>query len=89
MTKGKPSPRGSRRNEEQEKSLFLVNDDINTFEHVISSLVDVCGHDELQAEQCAFLTHHKGGCVVKMGDAYTLERMSLRLRELNLDTVVL
>jgi len=75
--------------QEEEKSLLLINDDINTFDYVISSLVEVCGHDTLQAEQCAFLTHHKGGCVIKMGDALTLEKMSLRLRELNLDTIVL
>jgi ATP-dependent Clp protease adaptor protein ClpS len=89
MTKGAPSPEGNRKNYDHEKSLLLVNDELNTFEHVISSLVDVCGHDELQAEQCAFLTHHKGGCVIKMGDAVTLEKMSLRLKELNIDTVVL
>ena len=34
-------------------SLVLYNDDINTFEHVIKSLVEVCGHDSVQAEQCA------------------------------------
>lgn len=77
------------RSQEEEKSLLLMNDDVNTFDHVIKSLVDVCGHDEIQAEQCAVLTHNKGGCIIKMGDAVTLEKMSLRLRELNLDTIVL
>jgi len=89
MTQGEPFPWGKMRGQDEEKSLLLINDDVNSFDHVIKSLVDVCCHDELQAEQCAYLTHHKGGCVIKMGDAVTLEKMSLRLKELNLDTVVI
>lgn len=76
------------RGQDEEKSLLLINDDVNTFNHVISSLIEICGHDEMQAEQCAVLTHHKGGCVIKMGDALTLELLSTKLRELNLDTIV-
>lgn len=49
-------------------NIILFNDDVNTFEHVIESLVDVCGHDELQAEQCALVTHYNGKCVIKDGD---------------------
>lgn len=89
MTKKAPKPENNRRREENERSLMLINDDLNSFDHVIKSLVDVCGHDEIQAEQCAVLTHIKGGCIIKMADAATLERMSLKLRELNLDTVVI
>ena len=47
--------------------LVLFNDDHNTFEHVIKSLVEVCGHDTVQAEQCAIITHFKGSCEVKSG----------------------
>jgi ATP-dependent Clp protease adaptor protein ClpS len=36
-------------------SLILYNDDINTFDHVIKSLVEICGHDPVQAEQCAMI----------------------------------
>ncbi len=68
---------------------MLINDDVNSFDHVIKSLVEVCGHDAIQAEQCAVLTHIKGGCVIKIGDPVTLEEISLRLRELSLDTVVI
>jgi ATP-dependent Clp protease adaptor protein ClpS len=89
MTKKAPKPQGSRKSEENERTLLLVNDDINSFDHVIKSLVEVCGHDELQAEQCAVLTHIKGGCVIKIADVRTLESMSVRLRELALDTVVI
>lgn len=89
MTKGEPRQWGNMRGEAEEKSLLLINDDINTFDHVIRSLVEVCGHDEIQAEQCALLTHHKGGCVVKLGDAAVLENMCRKLKQLNLDTVII
>ncbi|MEZ4996518.1 MAG: ATP-dependent Clp protease adaptor ClpS [Bacteroidales bacterium] len=89
MTKREPKPEQNNRSEANERSPMLINDDINSFDHVIKSLVEVCGHDKIQAEQCAVLTHIKGGCVIKMADAVTLEKMSLRLRELKLDTVLI
>ena len=49
------------------KELILFNDDFNTFDHVINSLVEICGHEILQAEQCAFIVHYKGKCVIKKG----------------------
>ncbi|HNX84282.1 MAG: ATP-dependent Clp protease adaptor ClpS [Bacteroidales bacterium] len=89
MTKRAPKPENNRRSEENLRSLMLINDDVNSFDHVIRSLVDVCGHDEIQAEQCAVLTHIKGGCVIKIADARTVEKMRMKLRELSLDTVVI
>ena len=50
-----------------DKALFLVNDEHNTFEHVINCLVAICEHDELQAEQCALLAHYKGVCEIAIG----------------------
>ena len=50
------------------RHLILHNDDVNTFEYVISSLVDICNHELHQAEQCAFIVHFKGKCDVKTGD---------------------
>ena len=50
-----------------EHQIVLYNDDINTFDHVINCLVEICGHDVLQAEQCALLVHYKGKCSVKSG----------------------
>jgi ATP-dependent Clp protease adaptor protein ClpS len=47
--------------------IVLYNDDVNTFDHVIETLVRVCDHDPLQAEQCAILVHYKGKCTVKTG----------------------
>lgn len=47
--------------------LILFNDDFNTFDFVIDSLIDVCEHDPHQAEQCTLLVHYKGKCGVKSG----------------------
>ncbi len=48
-------------------NLIVWNDDVNTFDWVIESLVDICGHEVIQAEQCALIIHHKGKCGVKKG----------------------
>lgn len=58
-----------------ERNLIVFNDDVNTFDHVIESLVKVCRHDSAQAEQCTFIIHYKGKCEVKKGDYETLEVM--------------
>lgn len=52
---------------EEEKSLLLHNDDHNTFEYVIETLVEVCEHTYEQAETCAWITHYKGKCAIKHG----------------------
>ena len=50
-----------------ENDLILFNDDVNTFDFVIETLIDVCGHDPYQAEQCAMIAHYNGKCTVKSG----------------------
>jgi ATP-dependent Clp protease adaptor protein ClpS len=55
------------------KDLVLFNDDHNTFDFVIKSLVDICRHDAEQAEQCALITHLKGKCTVNFGSWYELK----------------
>lgn len=69
-------------------SLILYNDDVNTFEHVIKSLVEVCGHDEVQAEQCALIVHFKGKCEVKSGPVEVLNVMSRSLNKKGLNSKV-
>lgn len=49
-------------------SLVVWNDEVNTFEWVIESLMEVCGHSAEQAEQCAYLIHFKGKYAVKNGE---------------------
>ena len=63
------------------KYLVIYNDDFNTFDHVIDSLIKVCKHDPIQAEQCTFLIHYKGKCSVKKGSYEELEPMCTALLE--------
>lgn len=55
------------------REIILHNDDVNTFDHVISCLVEICGHEPVQAEQCAWIVHHNGKCSVKRGTFDQLE----------------
>ncbi|MGC1205154.1 MAG: ATP-dependent Clp protease adaptor ClpS [Flavobacteriaceae bacterium] len=50
-----------------QNEIVLHNDDVNTFDHVIETLIYVCDHTSEQAEQCAMLVHYKGKCTVKTG----------------------
>ncbi len=52
---------------ESTRELVLFNDDFNTFDFVIETLIELCDHDPIQAEQCAFMVHFKGKCAVKSG----------------------
>ena len=56
-------------------SLFVFNDEINTFDHVIDTLMDVCGHTPEQAEQCTLIIHYKGRAAVKNGSFEELAPM--------------
>jgi ATP-dependent Clp protease adaptor protein ClpS len=62
--------------EDQEpKNLIVFNDDYNTFDHVINILVKVCKHSTQQAEQCTWLIHYRGKCIVKTGNFNKLKPM--------------
>ena len=63
----------------KEFKLVLFNDEVNTFDFVIESLVTVCKHDPIQAEQCTLIVHFKGKCTVKEGEYKTLEPMCTAL----------
>lgn len=65
----------------QERLLILHNDEVNTFEHVIGALQEVCNHDKIQAEQCALITHLKGSCEIKRGTLTELEDLQGILSE--------
>lgn len=58
-----------------ENRLILHNDDVNTFEWVIDTLIDVCKHTIEQAEQCSYIIHHKGRYAVKHGSFEVLKPM--------------
>jgi len=76
---------------EQEVSLHeivLFNDEVNTFEYVINSLIDVCDHSPEQAEQCTYLVHYKGKCTVKSGEYDELKPRCSRLLNLGLSAEI-
>lgn len=59
--------------EQHPYSLVVWNDEVNTFEWVIETLIQVCKHSQEQAEQCALLIHNKGKYAVKNGSYETLK----------------
>ena len=72
----------------EENSLTLHNDDVNTFEFVIESLIDICEHTTEQAEQCTYLIHYKGKCDVKKGPFDFLRPMRHALVEKGLKATI-
>jgi Uncharacterized conserved protein len=68
--------------------LILYNDDVNTFDYVIDSLIEVCGHEPEQAAQCAMITHFKGKCDVKKGSFDYLRPMKQELINRNLSATI-
>lgn len=73
---------------EKEHSLVLYNDDVNTFDYVIDSLVEVCDHDLVQAEQCAYLVHYSGKCDVKNGSFEQLKPLRIELSRRGLTVAI-
>jgi len=69
--------------------ITLYNDEVNTFDWVIDSLIEVCEHDLYQAEQCALITHSKGKCAVKTGSYEELKPMCQNLLERGLSAEIL
>ncbi|SHJ19077.1 ATP-dependent Clp protease adaptor ClpS [Aquimarina spongiae] len=53
--------------DQSNNEIVLYNDDVNTFDHVIETLIYSCEHTPVQAEQCALLVHYTGKCTVKTG----------------------
>jgi ATP-dependent Clp protease adaptor protein ClpS len=69
-------------------SLVVWNDEVNTFEWVIETLIDVCGHSEEQAEQCAMIIHTRGKYAVKHGEYDTLKPMCNSITERGINATV-
>lgn len=68
--------------------IVLHNDDVNTFDFVIDSLISVCDHTLEQAEQCTILVHYKGKCAVKTGEYDELKPKCSKLLELGLSAEI-
>ncbi|MDX1271137.1 ATP-dependent Clp protease adaptor ClpS [Bizionia paragorgiae] len=78
--------------EEKEKAnneIVLYNDDVNTFDYVIDTLMYVCDHTPEQAEQCSLLVHYKGQCTVKTGDLKDLEPRCSKLLQAGLSAEII
>ena len=75
-------------NSDELRLIVLHNDEVNTFDHVINSLIQVCQHDSIQAEQCAYITHYKGKCDVKSGSYSELSPIKLALLERGLQVTI-
>lgn len=74
--------------EAKQHEIILYNDDVNTFDFVIDSLISICEHTLEQAEQCTMLVHYKGKCAVKTGDYEELEPKCSKLLELGLSAEI-
>ncbi len=68
--------------------LIIWNDEVNTFEWVIETLVDVCGQSQEQAEQCAYIIHYKGKYAVKEGSLEELKPMCNAITERGISATV-
>jgi ATP-dependent Clp protease adaptor protein ClpS len=72
----------------EQKDLIVYNDDVNTFDHVINSLIKVCKHSSEQAEQCTWIIHYNGKCQVKRGSFDRLKPMCAALLDKGLSAVI-
>ncbi len=68
--------------------IILYNDDVNTFDFVIETLIDVCEHDPFSAEQCTLIVHFKGKCEVKSGDIEELKPISKEMTNRGLTVTI-
>ncbi len=71
-----------------QKDLMVFNDDVNSFDHVIATLIKVCKHTEIQAEQCTWIIHYKGKCQVKRGVFEKLEPICTALLDRGLSAEI-
>ena len=68
--------------------LIVYNDEVNTFDWVIESLIDVCKHTPEQAEQCSIIIHYKGKATVKNGVYEELDPLKNELLNRGIDASI-
>ena len=73
---------------DKSRSLVIFNDDVNTFDFVIESLIKVCKHETVQAEQCTWIIHYNGKCAVKNGSYNMLNPMRRALCDRGIDAKI-
>lgn len=72
----------------KQNEIVLFNDDVNTFDHVIDTLIYACDHTPEQAEQCSIIVHYKGKCTVKTGPYDDLKPRCSKLLEAGLSAEI-
>ena len=75
-----PQKIGSEETKSQNQAILVLhNDNINTFDYVMETLVEICDHSMTQAEQCATITHYKGKCEVRTGTFTEMKVLRFKL----------
>lgn len=74
--------------EDELHNIILYNDDVNTFDYVIDSLIEICNHDFIQAVQCTYIAHYVGKCAVKKGTYQKLRPLCEALLERGLTATI-
>ncbi|MDF4221572.1 MULTISPECIES: ATP-dependent Clp protease adaptor ClpS [Maribacter] len=72
----------------QQNEIVLFNDEVNTFDHVINTLMSVCEHSPEQAEQCSLIVHYNGKCTVKTGEYEELKPKCSKLLQAGLSAEI-
>lgn len=72
----------------KQNEIVLFNDEVNTFDHVIDTLIAVCEHTPEQAEQCSLIVHYNGKCTVKTGEYNDLEPRCSQLLQAGLSAEI-
>lgn len=68
--------------------IIIYNDDVNTFDYVQKCLMEICGHDDIQAIQCSQIIHNNGKCSVKRGTFKKLRPMCEALIDRGLSATI-
>lgn len=74
--------------EDEGRTLVVFNDDVNSFDHVIDTLIKVCKHERVQAEQCTYIIHFNGKCQVKKGSYEVLKPMKEGIIDAGINAVI-
>lgn len=72
----------------KQQEIVLFNDEVNTFEYVIETLIEVCDHSPVQAEQCSLIVHYNGKCTVKTGEYNDLKPRCSKLLQAGLSAEI-
>lgn len=75
--------------EKPNNEIVVYNDEVNTFDHVIETLIKACDHTPEQAEQCTILVHYKGKCTVKTGELKDLKPRCSKILEAGINAEII